>query len=169
MRERELMANLEWRVRAKRTFAELSSVAEELLEQLRSPTNQAKSTYANIPLELYGPGLPPELRSSWVFAVRGGINYPPERHPNSVQRMFALSQPGKFDTWNGSRWVTHRLIPGQRGLSIPIDVWHRMPVVQRSDWVVISFHTAEANELIEIVGDPQVGSVETESVYLAKA
>jgi hypothetical protein len=40
-----------------------------------------------------------------------------------------------------------------------------MPAQDR-DWAVASFHTAAADELVEIVGDPQSGEISTERKYV---
>ena len=144
--------------------ANLIEVANNLLAELRRDPGKPKSTFRNVPLSLYGP-LPAEIRSSWVFALRGGTFYPPERHPNSVQRMFALGTIGWFDTWEDGRWVTQQLVPGDLGLSIPLNVWHRL-TEQPGDWAVVSFHTAADSELIEIVGDPETGEISSTGTYV---
>ena len=136
----------------------------ELLAELGDDPNGAKSTFRDIPLDLYGE-LPPDIRSAWLFALRKGFSHPPEYHPNSIQRMFALNRTGQFEVWNGERWIRHELAPGQ-GLSIPAGSWHRAPALDEH-WVVASFHTAKATELIEIVGDPANGEIGSSRVYLA--
>jgi len=40
-------------------------------------------------------------------------------------------------------------MPHIRWISIPPNVWHRPVVGKDADWVVISFHTVPAEELIE--------------------
>jgi hypothetical protein len=55
--------------------------------------------------------------------------------------------------------------PGEAGLSIPPDTWHRAPALDEH-WVVASFHTAEPDQLIEIVGDPESGKVGLSRAYL---
>ena len=144
--------------------ATLGNIGDELLIELKSDHARPKSTFRAIPLELYG-DLPPEIRSAWLFALRKGFDHPPEFHPNSIQRMFALNRPGRFDVWNGKRWATHRMEPDGGGLSIPVDTWHRAPALDE-DWVVASFHTVEADQLIEIVGDPMNNEVRSSRTYL---
>ena len=123
-----------------------------------------KAFVHSLGLDLYGE-LPPDIRSAWLFALRKGFSHPPEYHPNSIQRMFALNRTGQFEVWNGERWIRHELAPGQ-GLSIPAGSWHRAPALDEH-WVVASFHTAKAAELIEIVGDPASGKVGSSRVYLS--
>ena len=165
MNESELMLGLAARLADAAVQSSLDETAERLLDELHDDPAQPKSTFRPIPLSLYGGGLPNEIRSSWVFALRRGMAHPPERHPNSIQRMFALNQPGCFEYWDGNTWITRELFPRDAGLSIPIDTWHRMPAQDR-DWAVASFHTAAADELVEIVGDPQSGEISTERKYV---
>ena len=55
---------------------------------------------------------------------------------------------------NSGGWVSHHLISDpeapldRRWLSIPVNTWHR-PVMGAGDWVVVSFHTAPDDQLIE--------------------
>jgi hypothetical protein len=167
MDESDIMRLLGERLTRPRVAEELDRTADELLVELRSDPAQAKSTFRAIRLDLYG-DLPANIRSAWVFALRKGFAHPPERHPNSIQRMFALRASGRFELWAGRDWVTHTLHPGDSGLSIPVDTWHRSPALDE-DWVVASFHTAEPDELIEIVGDPASGEVGSTRVYLSDA
>ena len=52
------------------------------------------------------------------------------------------------------KWVSNQLVSQpdapleDRWLSIPVGVWHR-GVMGSENWVVVSFHTAPAEELIE--------------------
>jgi hypothetical protein len=107
-----------------------------------------------IPLEVFG-NLPAEIKSSWVFVLRAGTNTGPERHPNSHQRMTSFAgggdlQTGELDVWKSNILTSHPAAPLQeRWVSIPPNVWHQPVVPNESDWVVVSFHTAPAEELIE--------------------
>jgi hypothetical protein len=163
--ESELMHGLAGRLTDPAVQLSLNGTAELLLEELQRDPSRPKSTFRSIPLSLYGGALPAEIRSSWVFALRRGLAHPPERHPNSIQRMFALNQTGCFEYWDGDQWIMRELDPGDDGLSIPVDTWHRMPAQDR-DWAVVSFHTAADDELVEIVGDPQRGEVGSTRNYV---
>src|SRR5262249_31835106 len=107
-----------------------------------------------IPLSLYGDSLPAFIRSSWVFILRAGATTGPERHPNSRQRMMSFRGTGDMQTGGDGRWQSHALISdcgaelGQRWVSILVNAWHQA-VVPEADWVVVSFHTVPAEELIE--------------------
>jgi hypothetical protein len=112
-----------------------------------------------VPLAAYGGGLPEGIRSSWVFVLRAGTTSGAERHPNSHQRVVSYRGEADLQTWRDGRWKSHRLTSasraplGKRWLSIPPNIWHK-PVMGRENWVVVSFHTAPAEELIEERGDP---------------
>jgi hypothetical protein len=99
----------------------LEGVAFALRAQLAACPD-VHSTQAALPLDIYGADLPGGIRSSWVFVLRAGCEHPAERHPNSIQRMFALGSPGAMEVWTGEGWVLRPLAPGpdQPGLSIPL-------------------------------------------------
>jgi hypothetical protein len=124
------------------------------------------AAHAVIPLETYAGLLPADVRSSWVFLLRKRTTFEAERHPNSIQRMFALSGPGIMETWQDDGWRPHRLIPaaGDPGLSIPAFAWHR-PAKMACDWAVVSFHTVPAEALVEQLGDPARGVVHAARAY----
>jgi hypothetical protein len=146
----------------------LEAIGDELLAELESGPDRPKSTFRAITLDLYGELPPAGIKSAWLFALRKGFDHPPEYHPNSIQRMFALNRRGRFSTWDGAQWITHHVQPGDAGLSIPADTWHRAPALDE-DWVVASFHTAAADALVEIVGDPASGAIDSSRTYLADA
>ena len=124
-------------------------------------------TWEPIPLEIFGEGLPREIRSGWIFVLRAGADTGAERHPNSHQRMMTLRGSGDMKTeskkgelrikkdekgidWQSSVLVSEAGAPlERRWISIPPSVWHRPVVGRDGDWVVISFHTVSAEELIE--------------------
>jgi hypothetical protein len=166
MDETEIMRRLREALAGPSVTQSLEATADELLAQLRDDPAEGKSTFGAVPLDLYGGALPPGIGSAWVFALRKGFAHPPERHPNSIQRMFALKTSGQFAVWEDGKWATHVLHPGGPGLSIPADSWHRAPALDE-DWAVASFHTVGPNELIEIVGDPASGMVDSTRAYLA--
>ena len=109
-------------------------------------------------------GPPETIRSSWVFILREGAVTGAERHPNSVQRTLSWSGAGDLMTRTGGRWTSHRLASnrraplGRRWITIPAATWHQV-VVRDGHWVVLSFHTALAEDLIE--ERPREGAPET--------
>ncbi len=110
--------------------------------------------WESIPLDYYTSPLPETIRSSWVFILRSNTITGAERHPNSHQRMMSYRGHGDFQTRTAGDWQStllksdHMLPIEQRWISIPPNVWHQ-GVVPGENWVVVSFHTAGENELIE--------------------
>src|SRR5262249_31061565 len=105
-----------------------------------------------VALSAFG-ALPPDIRSSWIFVLRAGTITGAERHPNSIQRVMSFRGAADLQTWDGGRWRTNTLGHGasldSRWLTIPANVWHRPVVASSSDWIVVSFHTAADDALIE--------------------
>jgi hypothetical protein len=114
----------------------------------------AQMAWETVPLSTFEPGLPETIRSSWVFILRDGAMTGAERHPNSVQRTLSWRGSGDLMTRTGGRWTSHRLASdgraplGRRWIGIPAGTWHQV-VVRGGHWVVLSFHTARAEDLIE--------------------
>ena len=133
----------------------LAGMTYALREQLaRDGAHQMK--FASIPLDIYEPKLPAEIRSSWIFILRHNAEFSAERHPNSIQRMFSFDGIGTTQTWVDGAWriLTLDSTKSEAGLSIPVLVWHRS-LATRGDWSIVSFHTASADELVEELGDPE--------------
>jgi len=127
--------------------------------------SEALMTWEPIPLELFGGALSAEIRSGWIFVLRAGADTGPERHPNSHQRMMSFQGKGDIRIKHDGRWHSNFLISEpapieRRWISIPPNVWHRPVVGKEANWVVVSFHTVLAEELIEERPSP-TGSSET--------
>jgi hypothetical protein len=134
---------------------------------------EALMTWEPIALELFGGALPAEIRSSWVFILRAGADTGAERHPNSHQRMMSIQGTGDMRTEQETGWHSNFLTSDpaaaleQRWISIPPNVWHRPVVGKDADWVVVSFHTVPAEELIEERPSPsEVGGETKRMKYL---
>ena len=103
---------------------------------------------------IYESSLPRGIRSSWVFVLRENTVSGAERHPNSVQRVMSYRGSADLQTKPGDTWMSNRLVSQpdapleERWLSIPAGVWHQ-GVMGAGNWVVVSFHTVLAEELIE--------------------
>jgi hypothetical protein len=132
------------------TAGKLAPVFARLKEALaRAP----ESPQAWEPLDdLFGADAPPEIKSCWVFALRGGARFGSERHPNSHQRSIALSGAALFEVLRDGVWqqcpIDAGAGPEGRCVSIPPDIWHRI-VIGPETLVSLSFHTVPAAELIE--------------------
>ena len=124
------------------------------VEQKLFQQPDAVMAWEPIPIEVYRKELPALIRSSWVFILRAQATTGAERHPNSHQRMVSYRGSGDFQVWSGDRWNTNLLVSDweapleTRWISIPPYTWHQA-VVSENDWVVVSFHTAAQDELIE--------------------
>src|SRR5438477_3053511 len=145
----------------------ISRVHAELVRK-----SEALMTWEPIPLELFDSALPAGIRSSWVFILRAGTDTGAERHPNSHQRMMSIQGSGDMRTEQEGRWHSNFLISDpaapleQRWISIPPNVWHRPVVGKDADWVVVSFHTVPAEELIEERPSPRTTGQTKRMKYL---
>jgi hypothetical protein len=67
----------------------------------------------------------------------------------------AKSAERNVQTESEIEWQSNFLVSGsdapleRRWISIPKNVWHRPVIPKGADWVVVSFHTVPAAELIE--------------------
>src|SRR5438132_14277191 len=161
-------------VRSDEARAKITPVVDRVCAALAQKP-EAVMTWEPIPLETFGQKLPPEVRSGWIFVLRAGADTGAERHPNSHQRMMTLHGTGDMrvraevrarhgkpstgvraglatssSTWQSNVLVSEPSAPlERRWISIPPNVWHRPVVGRNAHWVVVSFHTVPAEELIE--------------------
>ena len=155
--ERARLETLDAVVRSNELRAKIKAVVDRVGAALAQKP-EAVMTWEPIPLETFRQKLPREIRSSWIFVLRAGADTGAERHPNSHQRMMTLHGTGDMRVRAGltsSQWQSNVLVSEpsaplqRRWISIPPNVWHR-PVVGKGDnWIVVSFHTVPAEELIE--------------------
>jgi len=163
--ERALLETLDRIVRSQPVRARILPIVERVRAELnRKP--DALMTWEPIELAMFGAELPPSIRSGWVFILRAGVDTGAERHPNSHQRMMTFAGTGdmKLDVkgtpnevkaeseivWQSNILVSDPDAPlERRWISIPQNVWHRPVVPKKTEWVVVSFHTVPAAELIE--------------------
>jgi hypothetical protein len=163
--ERSLLEMLDGVIRAKKARTQLSPIVERVRAELARKAN-ALMAWEPIPLKTFGDRLPPSIKSGWVFILRAGADTGAERHPNSHQRMMTLAGTGdmKMDAkgtpndveaeseilWRSNILVSESDVPlDRRWISIPQNVWHRPVIPKGADWVVVSFHSVAATELIE--------------------
>ncbi len=156
--ERKILESLDAAVARPEAAARLTEIGERVLSTLARGPREIEA-WESVPLSFYGPALEPEIKSSWVFVLRKGVTTGAERHPNSRQRMVSWSGDGDFQVHDGERWRSHFLVSDRRGplesrwISIPPETWHQ-GVVGSRDWLVVSFQTVPAAELIEERPDP---------------
>ena len=163
--ERSLLQQLDRILRSEKIRAEILPVVERVRSELTRNQDMLMA-WEPIPLSLFSGGLPVLIRSSWVFILRAGANTGAERHPNSHQRMMSFEGTGDLQSeaesaGSGSHvsanivWQSNILVsnPGaaleRRWISIPKNVWHQPVIPKGANWVVVSFHTVPAEELIE--------------------
>jgi hypothetical protein len=151
--ERAILERLDAALRRDSARAVIDGIVARV-EQALDAEPDSVMAWEPIPLECYARTLPGEIRSNWVFILRARTATGAERHPNSHQRMISYRGAGDFQTRPGSDWCSHHLTSDpdapleQRWISIPRNVWHQA-VVSGRNWVVVSFQTAAADELIE--------------------
>ena len=157
--ERSLLEELDTIVGSEEIRAQIYPIVERVRTEL-ARNKRAQMTWEPIPLTIYGGALPSGIRSSWVFVLRAGATTGAERHPNSHQRMMSFEATGDLQTeaeqakskivWQSNILVSEPGAPlERRWISIPRNVWHQVVVPEGRDWVVVSFHTVPAEELIE--------------------
>lgn len=131
----------------------IDTIAEQV-EQKLMENSQSDLAWEPVPLDAYKTRLPEMIRSSWVFVVRARVNTGAERHPNSHQFMMSYKGAGDLQIWIEEDWVPNPLVSASsapienRWISVPPDVWHRA-IGSEENWIVVSFHTAYTDELIE--------------------
>jgi hypothetical protein len=175
--EKGVLLRLDQILRSEKVRTLIRPVAERVQAKLSRETG-ALMAWEPIPLTIYGGSLPGAIKSSWVFVLRAGANTGAERHPNSHQRMMSFQGSGDMQVQpessnTGSQrtaayprgsgvprevedgWQSNVLTSDsdarleKRWISIPQNVWHRPVIPKETDWVVVSFHTVPAEELIE--------------------
>jgi len=154
--EKAILEELDRAVASAEVRALLQPAIERVCEQLTARP-QSVMTWEPVPLSTFEAGLPAGIRSAWIFVLRAGANTGAERHPNSHQRMMSLGGSGDMqiraaadEVWTSHLLVSDRSKPlEERWISIAPNVWHQPVIPPTGDWVVVSFHTAPAEELIE--------------------
>jgi hypothetical protein len=151
--ERGILEQIDLAVFSDAATAAVGPIVERVAE-IMSRKPDSIEAWEPIPLEAYRGLLPSTIRSSWVFILRAGVTTGAERHPNSHQRMMSWKGEGDFQVHDGKTWQPHLMASSRdaplenRWISIPPNVWHQ-GVVSAKDWVVVSFHTVPAAELVE--------------------
>ena len=169
--ESSLLEILDTIVGSEEIRAQIYPIVERVRTEL-ARNKKAQMTWEPIPLTIYGGALPSGIRSSWVFVLRAGATTGAERHPNSHQRMMSFEGAGDLQVrarhgtspsirrtgladgsevqWQSNFLMSDSDVPlERRWISIPRNVWHQVVVPEGPDWLVVSFHTAPAEELIE--------------------
>jgi len=194
--ERSSLELIDGILRTEEIRTQIQPIVQRVRGDLRRKP-KALMTWEPIPLDIFGRKLPEEIRSAWVFVLRAGSDTGAERHPNSHQRMMSFqgtgdmrtpaetvvsskprqtssvrnqsSEPPDENHWQTNILISDHAAPLQRRwISIPPNMWHRPVVSKTADWVVVSFHTVPAEELIEERADSDRGTGTKQMKYLAR-
>lgn len=176
--ERSLLEKIDKILRSKKVRTQIRPIVGRVCAELAAKKTTVMA-WEPIPLTTFGDALPPGIESGWVFILRAGANTGPERHPNSHQRMMSFEGTGDMQIGTESaaskiQWQSNVLVSDpaapleRRWVSIPQDVWHQPVVAKGADWVVVSFHTVPAEELIEERPDSGGASGTKQMLYLSK-
>lgn len=169
-RTQKILQNLDEIVMRESLKAVIDSLVPQVEQKLKKDS-EVLLAWEPVPLDAYGEDLPKMIRSSWVFVVRAQAKSGAERHPNSHQYMMSYKGSGDLQVMTGERWNSNFLIsePGKRieskWVSIPPYTWHQA-VTSKENWVVVSFHTAPEDELIEERPDPTDTQLTRQRLYL---
>jgi hypothetical protein len=143
------------------------------VEQKLLADSRSDLAWEPVPLEAYHSNLPDIIRSSWIFVVRAGVNTGAERHPNSHQYMMSYRGRGDLQILIVDNWKSNPLVSSlgnqleKRWISVPPNVWHRA-LGSEENWIVVSFHTALADKLIEERPDPNGEKKLSQKHYIHK-
>jgi len=171
--ERSCLESLDAALRSEDVREEIRPVVERVRAEL-ARKKEACMTWEPITTGVFGRTLSAEIRSGWVFVLRAGADTGAERHPNSHQRMMSFEGSGDMQTGEPGQWQSNALVSDpeapleRRWISIPPNVWHRPVVAADADWVVVSFHTVVADELIEERPDSASEAGTKQVKYLAQ-
>ncbi|MFY9738759.1 MAG: hypothetical protein WAK11_06855 [Candidatus Cybelea sp.] len=130
------------------TRADVVETIGRLKSELR--TSSEPFVWATIDLQNVA-GIPAEIQSAWIFALRAQRWSGEHYHPNSVQHMVVIDGRGRSriggtvgemvafgDGSLGDHWFV--IDPGTLHEFYPVG----------DDMIVMSFHTASADELLEV-------------------
>ncbi|PYL06425.1 MAG: hypothetical protein DME33_13755 [Verrucomicrobia bacterium] len=173
LEERSRLEALDAVLRSDNVSEQIRNIVERVRAEL-ARKEDALMAWEPLPLTVFGSALPHGIQSAWVFVLRAGADTGPERHPNSHQRMMSLEGSGDLQTGAPGKWQSKVLISDpeapleRRWISVPQNVWHRPVVGADADWVVVSFHTVPAEELIEERPDSRSKDGTKQMKYLAR-
>jgi len=171
--ERSRLESLDAVLRSDNVREQIRPIVERVRAEL-ARKKEALMTWEPIPLTVFDRALPSEIRSAWVFVLRAGADTGAERHPNSHQRMMSFEGGGDMQTGEPGKWKSNVVVSDpdapleRRWISIPTNVWHRPVIDASADWVVVSFHTVPAEELIEERPDDGRDAGTRQKKYLGK-
>jgi hypothetical protein len=97
--------------------------------------------------------LPESIRSCWIFVLRKDVSSGCHYHPNSIQHMVTIKGHGVSKVAG----IQKRMSPFGSSNDSLADTWYVIGkdvphefFPEEEDMIVVSFHTCEANELVEV-------------------
>ncbi len=134
-------------------LAALDALVESSHELLQAATNKARAMLATG--EEFGwdfvslRPLPDGIASAGLFVLPARSSPTPHRHPNSIQHMRRLSGQARVAITLGDETLERSVTAEDPWVVIEADATHRIDVGPE-EFVVISFHTASQEELLEV-------------------
>lgn len=136
------------------TYHTIDNLVDTLKEQLQHTSEPF--VWSTIDREAVTVLLPDTIRSCWIFVLKRDVPSGCHYHPNSVQHMVMIEGEGASKVGAISRQMK---LFGETDCSLD-EIWYVIPEgVQHEffptgrDMVVVSFHTCESDELLEISCD----------------
>ena len=137
-------------------IAAIEKASEIARKELASDSTKLAAA-SSIPVSVFGPDLPSELKTCRLAIMRGNTEYHVERHPNGIQYVYSLQNNGSISIFREGKWHRTELSSASNALLserwhvVPINDWHQ-PVPKEADWVVLAFHSAEPGTLVDDYG-----------------
>jgi hypothetical protein len=171
-KEKNTILILDSALQPKYVRQKIDDMAKRAVQKL-TDDSQSDLAWESVPLDAYTTILPDVIRSSWVFVVRAGVDTGAERHPNSHQFMMSYKETGDLQIRAEGNWESNLLVSTpsdpieKRWVSVPPNVWHKA-LASKENWIVVSFHTAFADELVEERPDPDDEKKLSQRLYVGK-
>lgn len=108
--------------------------------------------WASLGLRAQDDTMPPEIQSAWIFALKADTWSGAHRHPNSTQHTIVLEGRGRVRIAGAEsdlRTFDPDAPAGDLWTVIEADTPHEFYPVA-GDLIVLSFHTAKPDELVEV-------------------
>jgi hypothetical protein len=137
-----------------RAVAELVARADVVatIQRLKAELRASEEPYVWATIDIGNVrDIPENIRSAWIFALRAERWSGAHCHPNSVQHMAVIEGQGRSRVGGaiGEMVAFGDGGPGKRWFVIEPGVSHEFYPVD-GDMIVMSFHTATAQELLEV-------------------
>ena len=127
----------------------------ETIEQLSDELNHSRESFvwSVIDLNSIDRELPESIRSCWIFVLRKDVSSECHYHPNSIQHMVTIRGQGMSRVAGEYK----RMVRFGSSHDSLADIWHVIGkgvphefFPEEEAMVVVSFHTCEASELVEV-------------------